>query len=192
MKRIFTIILLSALTTVASAHLVPGCIAVDFSGITTPIDVTLPNSYALNGVTLSYDNFGSTGDTAAIEPGCLCGSTYGSLILDFSAPATELYFDFSLLGAVPTVSDGLFITFKNNGEDIADMLVAADLADQNGDASGSLAYIGVEFNQALMFFSMEAPEFCVTDICYQPVPEPATIALLCIGALSLLRRKKIA
>ena len=99
MKRIFAFILLSVLATAASAH-VPGCIDVDFSGITTPINITLPNSSTLNGVNFSYDNFGSTDDTAALGSVGISGSTYGGLILGFSTPATGIYYDFSLLGVL--------------------------------------------------------------------------------------------
>jgi hypothetical protein len=55
MKRIFAIILLSALTTLVSAHVNPGCVGVDFSGLTATTDITEPNSHTLNGVNLSFD-----------------------------------------------------------------------------------------------------------------------------------------
>ncbi len=203
MKRIFTIILLSVLTTMASAHLMPGCQQVDFSVITTPTDITSPNSVTLNGVTFSYDNFGVPEDTASIDSTCLCGSTNGVLIFNFSAPATELYFDFSLLGAVMTdpgpqnIEDALLLLTYSGGNSIDVVPAAAsftpydfDVDPTLGDAIGSLAYIGPAFDQVFMYFSTLAPEFCVTDVCYMPAPEPATIAMLGFGVLSFLGRRK--
>ena len=42
-----------------------------------------------------------------------------------------------------------------------------------------------------MYFSTVAPTFSAASVCYQSVPEPATIGLLSLGVLSLIRRKKL-
>jgi hypothetical protein len=201
MKRIFVIILLSALTTAASAHVI-GCVDVNFSGLTTT-DITVPNSHTLNGVTLSFDNGGGT-DTASIDSSGIFGGTNGALIFAFSAPATGLYLDFSLLGVVTStpgtqdIADGLDILTFSGGAFVDFAAVTASFTPYNsgnpnlGDAIGSLAYTGPAFDQVVLYFSTASPNFCAGNICYVPAPEPATICILSLGALSFVRRNKLA
>lgn len=202
MKRIFAIVSLLALVFVAGAALAAP-VTVDFSvlGINS-IDITRssnPNGYTLNGVNFWYDNQGSAADTASVDASGIFGTTNGLLAFDFAAPATALNFDFSLLGATGSLDDGLFIMFKNGGNDVADMLIPAtfipydpnDLT-QGGDAMGTLSYSGAAFDQAQMYLSLGAPYFSVSNLSYEPVPEPGSLMVLgsgVVGLLGLMRRR---
>lgn len=96
--------------------------------------------------------------------------TGGSLIIEFATPVTSLTFDFVLPDTVTPVTDGLSVTFKNDGNDVADLLVPANPA--GGHLLGSLAYSGAEFNQVTIFFSLDAPTFNIAELSYEPVPDP--------------------
>lgn len=170
-------------------------VTVDFSvlGIDS-VDITTANNpagYTLNGVTFKYDDLGSGVDTAQVDAVGIFGSTFGSLIFDFDAPATALNFDFTLSDAAQSASDALFIAFKSNGSDVTDMLIPAiftpyDPGDPTvGLVSGALAYNGAEFNQAVMIFSPDVPFFSVENISYVPVPEPSSFVILACGLVGL-------
>jgi hypothetical protein len=202
MKRLFAIILLSSLAAIASADTVN----VNLNGIPTLTDITLPNMYQLGGVNFSYDNFGSTDDTAALQPGFIGGSTYGALVFGFDNLVTKINFNFSLLGAAASepgsqnIDDALVLLTFLDGNYIDDELISASFQPYDsqadpytGDVLGSLAFAGQEFNQVVFYFSTLAPVFRVTDISFetaQSVPEPATILILTLGIFSLVNKKK--
>jgi|GEM_PF-936207 len=175
---------------------------VDFSSLgANSADITIPDSCVLDGVTFHYDNFGIATDTfgnpavVQVDGGSVWGSTYGCLTPDFNTPATALTFDFALLGASQSVDDALVVTFSNSGNSVTDTVVPTAFApyDPNnpglgGDSLGTLTYKSAQFDQALIFFSIDAPYFGASNMTYEPVsttaPEPGSLLALVAGFLS--------
>lgn len=174
-------------------------VTVDFSGVTTAVDITAPHSLTLDGITFSYTPVST--DTAQVDTNGISGSAQGGpLAFDFDAPATTLNFAFKLAGGTPNalITDALDITFSNGDELV--LTVPASF-DASGNASGSLAYdsslgsLG-SFVSATMFFSTDAASFNVSNISYDStVPEPATLVVWSLlgglgVAFSVWRRKR--
>jgi len=189
MKRLFAVILLFALTTGISVNAL--ATAVDFSGVTTLTDITLPNAFTNNGVTLSYDDFGSGVDTASVDVNGVFGSTAGALILIFDTNATALSLNFTLLGVTTgpqnTVDALTMLTFSDGNLVDANTSVTATFTPYSpgvdptlGDSVGSLAYSGAAFNQVVIYFAIDAPNFIAADINYydpNSLPEAPTIGV---------------
>ena len=181
MRRVLAAISLLVLLPWTTAAL--AVVTVDFTVLANnSVDITTvsnPAGLTLNGITFTYDDLGSGVDTASVNASGVYGSMGGSLTFAFSAPVTQVNFDFSLLGVFAPVSDGLSITFKNGGNDVTDQVVPANTFTPyypndptlGGDASGRLAYSGAAFDQATMFFSLDAPFFSVANLSYDNVPE---------------------
>jgi hypothetical protein len=175
-------------------------VTVDFSQVAETTDITIPNSLTLNGVTIQYDNWGSALDSASIDSAGIFGSTFSSLMFDFSTPATGLNFSFSLLGVSllepsSSISEAVYISLFNNGGSVLDTVAFADFFayDSNdpslGDAFGTFTYNGLAFDQALLLFSVDAPVFTVDSLSYETpaaVPIPSSFPLLASGILGLM------
>ena len=152
--------------------------AVDFSGVVGDNDITIPNSYTLNGITFSYDNLGDPASTATINNLGISGSTVGSLLFSFDAPAGELGFNFAQVGATSPIIDALYIDFQSGGGSIGDALF-----NTAADGTGVMTFVnGVAFDQAQMFFSTDTATFTVDNISYGPVPPTGTLT----GTVDLL------
>ncbi len=155
------------------------------------VDITSPNSLTLNGMTMQYDNFGSTADTARATAAGLGGSTFGSLMFDLGGvQATSLNFGFSLVGAQAPVTNAVGVTLFSNGASLADVSANTDAA-----GAGQFSYTGGAFDKAIMFFGLDTPEFAVASVSYDtasvPVPEPSAFALFAAGlaGFGFLRRR---
>lgn len=197
MKHIFILISLFVHLTTAGTALAT---MVDFSAVTTSTDITIatnPTGYNLNGVTFSYDDYGSGVDYALVDSTGIFGTTSGVLRYDFMTPATALNVNFSLLDAVSQtsqISDALTVLLFSGGNfldfstSVADFLAYDPTIDPTlGFATGAFAYDGPAFDHAELYFSLDAPFFTVDNVSYQPapVPEPATFALLAMGLLGV-------
>lgn len=199
MKWVFVIIALLGQLVATGAAM---AVTVDFSGVITT-DIT-NSSYPIGGISFRYDDFASGVDFATIGPSGIFGTTGGVLVSDFSTPATALNVGFSLLDAVstgPQIPDALTALFYSGGTFLDFVSVAADFSAYDptvdptfGLAIGTLAYSGPAFDQALMYFSLDAPFFTVDSVSYQPVPEPGTFLLLVssligLGSWRIFRRR---
>jgi len=187
------------LTLAGSALATP--VQIDFSTVGTTTDITLPNSITLNGVTFSYDNFGSASplDTASVDSAGIFGSTFGALLFNFGSPVFGLSFDFSVLNVTPPVANTLQAFFSNGDSVTVDGGFVPSVSDPTlGDAVGRLAYGSFSaFDQATMFFNpVGAPDspffFTVSNVAYDPVPEPATIGFVGAGLIGLIAWRRCA
>ena len=132
MKRIFVVMVVLAQLAVAGVALA-NTVTVDFSvlGINTvDIGVAISPPLTLNGVTFMYDDQGQVDTTygnpvsAAADALGIYGNTLGLLIFNFSAPATGLNFNFTLLNPSGPDDYGLIALFSNN-----DVVVVPTLGD---------------------------------------------------------------
>jgi hypothetical protein len=185
MKRIFLVMMVLAQVAVAGVALATP-VTVDFSVLgSNTVDITLENfppPLTLNGVTIAYDNFGSSTDFASADATGIYGTTYGVLSFNFSVPANALNFNFSLQQPTgPALLDNVIALFSNN--DVAGPVTTQP--DGLGNLVGSLAYSGAPFNQVFMYFSVDAPIFTVDHISYDPVPIPGALPLVGSGLLVL-------
>jgi hypothetical protein len=172
MKRLAIVV---ALLTPVLIMVAAPATTVDFSTVGTAQDIALPQAGALADVTVGYDCFGRDTESAAVGPDGVTGTTGGVLILNFSVPVTQLRLDYSLPDMSGPVSNGLFVILKKSGDDVADVETGAALtADPAGGtgASGGLAYQGVAFDQAFIYFPEDAPRFSVTGLAYAVTPPP--------------------
>ena len=197
MKIIIAAVLLLAQFAVAGPA---SATLVDFSDMQETIDITQainPAGYSASGVTFSYDDFGSGVDFATVDSFGIFGTTPGVLLLDFATPSTALNLNFSLLEAVLAdpqtgqIPDALTVLFFRAGNMSDFTSASADFqANDPGDltlgfATGALAYSGLSFDHAELYFSTDAPFFTVDNVSYQPVPEPTSFVLLALGLLVL-------
>ncbi|MFZ0828017.1 MAG: PEP-CTERM sorting domain-containing protein [Verrucomicrobiia bacterium] len=188
--------------TLFTATAQPSPIYVDFTslGIDT-VDITLENDpagLALNGITLGYDNFGSSPDFASADQIGIYGTTYGALVFNFTSPETALNYDFSVLSTTGPDANALVVLFFDAGNlsdvvTIPGVYTPYDFDDARGQIDGSLTYTGPTFDQAVSYFSpvQSEPEedlyyFTVGNLSYTPAPEPASWLLVTLGLGGLL------
>jgi len=193
MKRI---ILVGALLVQAVAlHAIP----VDFSALgAATVDISSsvnPDGTTLDGVTFRYVDFGDLNNFATISSLGVTGSNGGSLILDFSAPATALSFSFTVFPFAPPVAEAIYATLRfGTGDTGVDVIVPASLSDGYDGALGSFSYSGSTFNHVEMYFAYDEPlpYFSVDTLSYEPAPvglvpdASSTIGLMAMGFVGLV------
>jgi hypothetical protein len=164
-------------------------INLDFSGVTTTQDITLPNSLNLGGVTLQYDPQGSD-TTASVDTSGVFG--FGSVFLGgvlnliFDSPALGLGFNYAVFGGSLNHVDAIFNA-------------AGSFTDFASSDSGTFAY-GTVAGQTVTPFDMvslafsDGLLFTMDSVRYDaPVPEPSALSLLACSIALLgwrLRRRK--
>ena len=138
-RSLSTIVAAGVLLLLAAPAQATAPVAVDFSvlmvnGVDTAIDITSPASLTLNGVTFSYDNFGTPinelGDPVFAQAqsfGIFGNPNNGVLTMSFDVPVSELSFNYSNLSDV--------------GAPVDDALVAL-LGFSNGDLNGVVVVPG--------------------------------------------------
>jgi hypothetical protein len=88
--------------------------------------------------------------------------------------------------------------FEDSGEDFILAAYAADktllVADGVSTPAGQWGMLSVTSTTGIDYIMLEAPDneifFVFDDLSFTPVPEPATMSLLLIGAATVLRRKR--
>jgi hypothetical protein len=195
-------------------------VTVDFSVLASTVDITVQNNPApltLNGVNIQFDNYGISTDYASADSMGIYGhSENGPVVLNFNngfpdtvgLPVRKLSLDFSLesvTGPVPDDSGGFGLLAYVSTADgsVGDSVTLSGTYapyDPNvpdlGSVTGHLEYEGgIAFDQATIWFAFpslnyDIPLFTVSNIVYDTVPEPATMSLLALGGLAMLRRKQ--
>jgi hypothetical protein len=193
MKRLFLGSVFAAILAL-SATAQAGPVAVDFSvlmvaGVDHAVDITTPSSITLNGVTFTYDNFGTPinelGDPVFAQAqafGIFGNPNNGVLEMSFATPVTGLSFLYSnLSNTVGPVEDALLALLGFPNGDLNGIVITP------GNLNDSLTfdYQGPAFSVASLYFAVEAQYFTIENITYTPVPEPSTLLLLGSGLAGL-------
>jgi len=169
-------------------------VTVDFSGLTTTTDITLPSGIHLDGVTFQYAPVAT--DTASADSAGIFGDTVGTMYFVFDAPAVGLTFTYSVLGpaGVPascSSSDCLDVLFDGTAlpsdPNPSDTVSYGSRVDPNSPAT--------PFSLVTMYFTLDVPNFTIDSVAYDSaVPEPASFLLfgtvvLGLGGARLFRRR---
>lgn len=179
MKRILAVIAVLALVWFA------GGATANADTITWPASgftgITSPDSLTLGGIKFWYDNFGDGTQSAYVSSNGVQGTTGGALYLDFAIPATSLDFSFLLHSFNPAgdLSSVVTAIFSNNE------IAWAPGAFASEDVSGLFSYTGPAFSQAAIYFSVDAPNFLLSNVSYTPAPLPGAFLLLTSGMAAL-------
>lgn len=185
LSRLAIIALLLAVGTATADQIV----AVDFSGISTTIDLTVPNSLPLNGVTFQYDPQSGSGWASADGGGIYGSQVSGALNLTFDIPIVGLMFAYNIEGldqgatSCPTI-DCLDVSLGNGSylpyTAPADTVSIGSFANQNI----------VPFTTATLYFSSDGSAFDLPSLSYDTVPEPASFLPFGAALLGLAGSRK--
>jgi hypothetical protein len=152
---------------------------------------------------MSYDpqgNVDALGNPtwASVDSLGIYGATNGALVFDFATPATQFSFDFRIATVFAPTPYGAIAIFNNVPGDVVTAqgnFVPDTPSDPSlgGSSYGTLSFSGEAFNQAVIYLSTDGDFFTAGNITYTPTPEPATMALVGLGALgsTVLRRRRL-
>ena len=158
MKRLLVGALLSVMAMAGATS--AGAVQVDFSGLgINAVDITSEHGsppLVLNGVSIFYDNFGSAPDFAYADGNGVFGTTFGPLILNFSAPVVTLTLNFSVLNT--SGPDQNSLTAFSDNPNIPTATVPGTWTQFSfnptvGQTDGSLIYHGTPFTMVTLYFS---------------------------------------
>lgn len=138
------------------------------------------------GVILSKDFFNhdsnvlATSDFLPLKDSSLLP---GAIKITFAAPVTDVCMDV-INGFGPARFTAMADTGENDTVSLDGFLTPGD--------HGSLELHGPAINSVLVFSSQneQAKDFAIDNVCYEAVPEPASIASLCAGGLALVARRR--
>jgi hypothetical protein len=177
---------------------------VGLEGLDSKVDITMANNstgLTLDGVTFSYDNYGSSTDYAFADTSGVYGTTYGVLALNFSTPVVGLKLDFSVLGVSGPDPYALMAFFPNDPNGDVTVIPPGRFAPYNtsnprlgGDINGTLNYqnLTTPFNEVFLYFSPVSQDpvpphfFSISSISFDAVPEPSSLVLLGMGAIAVV------
>jgi hypothetical protein len=193
-RSLSTIVAAGVLLLLAAPAQATAPVAVDFgvlmvNGVDTAIDITSPASLTLNGVTFSYDNFGTPinelGDPVFAQAqsfGIFGNPNNGVLTMSFDVPVSELSFNYSNLSDVGAPVDDALVALLgfSNGDLNGVVVVPGNLNDPM-----TFDYTGPAFTNASLFFAFEAQFFTIDSIVCTPASEPASLLLFGSGLLCL-------
>ena len=213
-----TLVFVALLMFAGSALAAP--ITVDFTALgDNTVDITAQNTPAgitLNGVNMQFDTYGDTRDFASADRLGIYGVSHnGPINLSFNTgiagtvgtSVRGLSLDFSLegvTGPVPDDNGSALMAYVSTADgSVGDTAIVSGIYTPYdaaipglGSVTGHLVYDGIAFDQATIWFAFptdgyDIPLFTVSNISYDVVPEPATMSLLAIGGIAMLRRKLI-
>jgi len=172
-------------------------ITVDCTNATSSLDMTLPNSPSLDGITCRFDNGGinpdpncGNADTATLGAGGIAGNTEDTLLVDDAQLPANLTVHFSLRNSAPLplpVTDGLFVMVDN--EDSG--LTPATFYKGAGDAAEELSFATTNgFTHPELYFSADAPALTMSSLTYA-IPEPSLVVPALVAMALLMRRRFI-
>lgn len=127
---------------------------------------------------------GGSMDIAIIMP-----PSFESFTMTFSVPVKS--FGFWLVGRYDTTVEPNFIAMNADGEALENVVFGGDIIDGRIGAA-DYGFMGIYSNEEIASVTIvTGTDFMFDNLLFSDVPEPASMTLLAVGGLALLRRKKL-